>query len=41
VHAAFEVLPYGHTGQCREPVNDAYDPGVQRTQRNWPAFDLA
>lgn len=41
MRAAFEVEPYGHTRQCRAPVNDAYAPGVQRTQRNWPGFDLA
>ena len=37
----FEVVPYGHSWQCIAPVNDAYDPGVQRTQRYWPGCDLA
>jgi len=33
VRPALEVVPYGHTRQCCEPLDDTYDPGVQRTQR--------
>ena len=41
MRAAFDVLPYGHTVQCSDPVDDVYAPGVQRTQRYWPGCDLA
>ena len=32
-----EVVPYGHTVQFKDPVDEEYAPGVQRTQRYWPA----
>ena len=41
VRPALEVVPYGHTVQCKLPVVEEYAPGVQRTQRYWPGCDLA
>ena len=41
VRAMLEVVPYGHTVQCKEPGADENDPGSQRTQRNLPGRDLA